>query len=256
MSHPTLQDLMAPLLALEAEVRKKALMRAKYEGLEKASTYAEDSAKFGGDLQEYAMHRFAYYLCSVCGHAYYGGERACAEAADVHFDPSELVCGGCSPHAAEQDCPTHGTEFLEYKCRFCCTVAVFFCFGTTHFCDRCHGQPGRMTSMSKDALPKCPAGPLGALLPRAPAARCAAHSPRAAARAARVLQARNWRATARWRCATRPRERSLRWGVACAATLRASELVVWRACACVREHVCTLSACLSLCAACGVECVA
>jgi hypothetical protein len=35
-------------------------------------------------------------------------------------------------------CPKHGTDYLEYKCRYCCSVAVFFCFGTTHFCNACH----------------------------------------------------------------------------------------------------------------------
>ena len=39
---------------------------------------------------------------------------------------------------------------------------VFFCFGTTHFCNECHDEPGRMQSMqSNNQLPKCPAGPLG-----------------------------------------------------------------------------------------------
>ena len=32
----------------------------------------------------------------------------------------------------------HGDDEMEYKCRYCCDVAVWFCFGTTHFCDKCH----------------------------------------------------------------------------------------------------------------------
>lgn len=56
-------------------------------------------------------------------------------------------------------CPKHGMDFLEYKCRYCCSVAVFFCFGTTHFCDTCHDDFQRLTNIPKMKLPKCPAGP-------------------------------------------------------------------------------------------------
>lgn len=57
-----------------------------------------------------------------------------------------------------QMCSKHGTDFLEYKCRYCCSVAVFFCFGTTHFCNACHDDFQRMTSVPKEELPHCPAG--------------------------------------------------------------------------------------------------
>lgn len=56
-------------------------------------------------------------------------------------------------------CPKHGIDFLEYKCKFCCSIAVFFCFGTTHFCDTCHDDFQRLTNIPKIKLPKCPAGP-------------------------------------------------------------------------------------------------
>ena len=58
-----------------------------------------------------------------------------------------------------QDCPKHGVDFLEYKCRYCCSVAVYFCFGTTHFCNPCHDDFQRLTSIPKAELPQCPVGP-------------------------------------------------------------------------------------------------
>ena len=57
-------------------------------------------------------------------------------------------------------CPKHGSDFLEYKCRYCCSVAVFFCFGTTHFCNQCHDDFQRVTNIPKTSLPHCPAGQL------------------------------------------------------------------------------------------------
>ena len=59
--------------------------------------------------------------------------------------------GWCPSHSrcvqgdAAQICPKHGTDFLEYKCRYCCSVAVWFCFGTTHFCEPCHNENGKFT---------------------------------------------------------------------------------------------------------------
>ncbi len=63
------------------------------------------------------------------------------------------------PPASLQVCPKHGTDFLEYKCRYCCSVAVYFCFGTTHFCNPCHDDFQRLTGMAKAELPQCPVGP-------------------------------------------------------------------------------------------------
>jgi hypothetical protein len=37
---------------------------------------------------------------------------------------------GCSAGGAAEVCPKHGTDYLEHKCRYCCSVAVWFCFGT------------------------------------------------------------------------------------------------------------------------------
>lgn len=109
------------------------------------------------------MNRYAYYVCFKCQKAYYGGEARCdqdaAAAGSGDFNPAELICGGCSDVARAQLCPKHGTDYLEYKCRYCCSVAVYFCFGSTHFCNPCHDNFQWITSMSKSELPHCPAGP-------------------------------------------------------------------------------------------------
>lgn len=115
--------------------------------------------KYHQDSAAYAMERYAYYVCYKCQKAYYGGEARCdAQVGGETFDPTELVCGGCSDVARAQMCPKHGADFLEYKCRYCCSVAVFFCFGTTHFCNPCHDDFQRVTTIAKNNLPSCPAG--------------------------------------------------------------------------------------------------
>lgn len=39
------------------------------------------------------------------------------------------------------NCDVHGDKFIDYKCRYCCNTALFFCFGNTHYCDPCHRDP-------------------------------------------------------------------------------------------------------------------
>ena len=33
------------------------------------------------------------------------------------------------------ECAKHGADFIEFKCRFCCNIASWYCWGTTHFCE-------------------------------------------------------------------------------------------------------------------------
>ncbi|XP_070133334.1 E3 ubiquitin-protein ligase highwire [Drosophila bipectinata] len=153
IQHPLLADILEPINSLKQDVKRKALMRIKYEGVVK-DTESKDI-----NMTQLAMDRYAYYVCFKCQKAYYGGEARCDAEIGEKFDPEELVCGGCSDVARAQMCPKHGTDFLEYKCRYCCSVAVFFCFGTTHFCDTCHDDFQRLTNIPKVKLPQCPAGP-------------------------------------------------------------------------------------------------
>jgi hypothetical protein len=58
--------------------------------------------------------------------------------ANVAFDPEELICPGCSPDSAGQNCKIHGRDWIAHKCRFCCNIANWYCWGNTHFCTDCH----------------------------------------------------------------------------------------------------------------------
>ncbi|BET00252.1 RING [Nesidiocoris tenuis] len=150
VEHPVLNKLLEPVKELMDDVKRKALMRLEYEGLDKGRA----------DPAAYAMDRYAYYVCFKCKKAYYGGEARCdLELGSTDFDPAELVCGACSDVSRAQMCPKHAADFLEYKCRYCCSVAVFFCFGSTHFCNACHDDFQRVTNIPKSELPACPAGP-------------------------------------------------------------------------------------------------
>ena len=162
IEHESLREILTPLKNRRFDVKNKALMRLEFEGLVNNHSIVTPGSAFYKDPESYAINRYAYYVCSKCDKAYYGGEARCEEQmvyqhAD-NFDASELLCGGCSDINMAQICPKHGTDFLEYKCRYCCSVAVFFCFGTTHFCNACHDDFQRITSISFSNLPQCPVG--------------------------------------------------------------------------------------------------
>ena len=158
---PQLEKVFRPMMTLYEKVKSKAVMRLDYENKKKVEALTDEKSKFFQKPSEYALDRYTYYVCFKCNEPYYGGEARCLDAANVSddYDPSELVCGGCSNVTQAQICPKHGTDYLEYKCRYCCSIATYFCFGTTHFCSPCHDDVGRVTGIPKDELPSCPVGP-------------------------------------------------------------------------------------------------
>lgn len=113
-----------------------------------------------------------FYLCSKCKNPYFGGLKDCQAAAEQNaeaFNPEELICGACCANASGDNCSRHGTTYIEWKCRFkvslffwkkfrafryCCDVACWFCWGTTHMCERCHSSSNRRTKAC--AKENCP----------------------------------------------------------------------------------------------------
>jgi len=72
-----------------------------------------------------------------------------------------LACGTCEAKQTAKGLvciiPAH-KEYIVYKCRFCCSAAVWFCFGNTHFCEYCHSHDpwGRAEGKVIDERAKCP----------------------------------------------------------------------------------------------------
>ncbi|CAJ0567117.1 unnamed protein product, partial [Mesorhabditis spiculigera] len=160
MEHPGIRDLIEPLKALKTEVLQKSKLRLEYDGMMDCQAVVSPNSEFYNQPEAYAMERYVYVQCHKCSKAYFGGESRCQLPLDSsQYNPAELICGGCSDVTGAQICGRHGVEYLEYKCRYCCSIAVYFCFGTTHFCASCHDDFQRLVSLPKHLLPKCPAGP-------------------------------------------------------------------------------------------------
>jgi len=121
--------------------------------------------RYFGKPEEYAVAIYSFYMCFKCRKPYFGGLKSCEQMVEeekqvnADFKPEELICPSCSDVDHVEKCKKHGTDFIEYKCKYCCSVAQWFCFGTTHFCDPCHQKASYFSGMKKNdyakLLPKC-----------------------------------------------------------------------------------------------------
>ena len=60
----------------------------------------------------------------------------------------------------QNNCKKHGASAIDWKCMFCCSVAVYLCGGKTWFCEECHQDAKRvMNQPPKDCKGvDCPLG--------------------------------------------------------------------------------------------------
>jgi hypothetical protein len=147
---------------MEEEVLRKSLERAKFEGIDKHERLKDPNDRFYNNLRAYSIYKLSYYMCFKCRSPYFGGMKDCEagqEAGD--YKPEDLVCGKCaavSVGAGVQNCPKHGTDYIEFKCKFCCSVSQWFCWGNTHFCEPCHKKQVNgdyVSRKKKSELPQC-----------------------------------------------------------------------------------------------------
>ena len=168
---PELQKMIDENKKLYEEIKEMSLKRLKFEDLDKDPRLTDPKSPWFGKKVEFAMKRLSYYMCYVCKKPYFAGRRECGndpnmnnEDPNKNYDPKELVCGkdaNLSGVAGKTNCQKHGRDFIEYKCRFCCKIASWFCWGTTHFCEDCHKRQCNGDYVSKyprDRLPRCTKG--------------------------------------------------------------------------------------------------
>ena len=118
-----------------------------YESRDKDDPVAKPDGKYYNNPVDYAQHIYAYFMCHECKQPYFGGAKECGADSDEKVNKEDLICGRCQKIESIDECKEHGEEYLAYKCRYCCTMSVFHCWGKVHFCRNCH-QPGVWDKMS------------------------------------------------------------------------------------------------------------
>ncbi|GJP38579.1 hypothetical protein CLOM_g23019 [Closterium sp. NIES-68] len=90
------------------------------------------------------------------------GECLAAEAAERQREAAAAAAAGERERSKEQlweagkPCTSnHGQESVQFKCRFCCSIATFICGGSTHYCTPCHngGNTPANSCMGGDGCP-------------------------------------------------------------------------------------------------------
>eukprot|EP00753_Platysulcus_tardus_P014804 PLAT4540.1.p1 GENE.PLAT4540.1~~PLAT4540.1.p1 ORF type:complete len:829 (+),score=264.74 PLAT4540.1:25-2487(+) len=136
-----LKDELEPMLTLYFRLRQQALRRLTLEGMADDAALKEVGGKYFHNAELYALDSFAFYSCFKCKKPYFGGRRACEAAVEADSIPAEdMVCYDCSPLKLEACGRAEHKDSIIWKCRYCCDLAVWFCFGTHHFCNSCHDK--------------------------------------------------------------------------------------------------------------------
>ena len=163
---PELQKMIEEDKKLYELIKEMSLKRLKLENLDKDPRLTDlNSPWFGKDI-EFAMKRLSYYMCFACKKPYFAGRREFGNDINnkndnFNYDLQNCLCGKDSELknvAGKNSCDKHGKDFIEYKCKFCCKIASWFCWGTTHFCEDCHKRQCNedyVGKYPKDTLPKC-----------------------------------------------------------------------------------------------------
>lgn len=160
MDHKNIKDITKPDFELKKTLEEKARERLKRENLEKDARLVDPASRFYQKPVEYATAIFAYYRCFKCNKPYFGGRRDCENNADGEKRPKEeFVCFDCSDLPAIECKVEAHKEYHLWKCRFCCKLATWFCWGTTHFCDYCHShEPWARAKWDRSKFTPCKGG--------------------------------------------------------------------------------------------------
>jgi len=163
IKHPQLDKYTRKYYNLFHQIQKDAIDRVKIEGLDNDQRLRDKSGPYYNNLPKYAMDRLAFYLCAKCKKPYFGGMKQCEDAGmdeqSEEYNKNHLICGSCAAGPDSKSCNVHGKKYITYKCKFCCSVSSWFCWGNTHFCNECHTKQENGDYLNRkpiSALPKCP----------------------------------------------------------------------------------------------------
>ena len=157
-------------MVLRSDLQVKSMKIVKKEGLDKDPRVTTPGDFYYGKLMLFAENKVCFYMCSKCAVPYFGGIIDCAEEMGMEDTTrrEDLMCRPCLMREmsfGSNICTKgHGAECIDWKCMYCCSVALFNCHGKYFFCDRCHNECGRKIRDCKGKncplnTPHPPAGP-------------------------------------------------------------------------------------------------
>ena len=157
MRHPALHRLAAHAseLRLKADIERAAVERVKVEALDRNNRRLSDlKSPDYGDVRKFSMDQlYKFSMKSLLPvlqvrkailWRHEGVRRGGPRGRGGNYWRSTMRSTWCAARA------TH--------CKFCCAIATWFCWGSTHFCDACHKKQCsgvHLNKMKLSKLPKC-----------------------------------------------------------------------------------------------------
>lgn len=158
MSHRLISEQVDQATRFLLRMREQTWRLIVPEGLDSDIKVTDPASEFFSQPVMYGLTVLSFFLCCRCNIPFFGGRVECGAADDAENDDTELVCGPCMTRGvSECDNPAHADAWI-YKCRYCCTPAIWYCFGTTHFCDLCHNGNRSGMPCPPDGKKSCPLG--------------------------------------------------------------------------------------------------
>jgi E3 ubiquitin-protein ligase MYCBP2 len=167
-NNPDLQEKINTEMEVYKLISSMSMERLKSDKLDKDKRLTDPNSDWFGKELEFALTKINYYNCYLCKKPYFAGLKECGgnpnddNDPDKQFDPSSLICGNHNilenSILGQTECKTHGKDYIDYKCKFCCKIANWFCWGSTHFCEDCHSRQCKgdyVSKYTKEQLPKC-----------------------------------------------------------------------------------------------------
>lgn len=137
---PSLAHVITPAQELHQLINALIDVQIRVDGLE----HHPDVQSEG--IYQFGKRYYAFYLCSICKSPYLGGTIECGDGEDgPHPAPqnAQRFCHTCHVIPPRTCTNIEHVPFYVWKCRYCCRVAEYVCYGSTHLCSHCHGLNDR-----------------------------------------------------------------------------------------------------------------
>ena len=133
------------LKALRSLVLEKAMKIVKKQGLERDERLTTPGDFYYQNLTAFAEAKVSFFECFKCKKPYFGGIIDCEQemGMEATTKKEDLVCKPCflaNMSYGKNNCKKHGANFIDWKCMFCCSIAVYFCGGNKWYCEKCHSN--------------------------------------------------------------------------------------------------------------------
>ena len=133
------------LYILRSDLQVKAMKIARSQQIDKDPRLSTPGDHYFGNPVKLAEAKVSFYMCSLCDKPYFGGLIDCEQEQGMQDTTrrEDLICRIClmkEMSIGSTKCKNgHGDQFIDWKCQWCCSVAIFNCAGgTLWMCDRHH----------------------------------------------------------------------------------------------------------------------